>query len=86
MLETLQEEYPAKTSKVEFLVPKSNKGFQSYDGVRVGGLRVVQEVRRSWFTAERILELTVHRLKISLLKGLREIVNTTQSSLQNSAF
>lgn len=44
ILEQLEAEFPPGKSNVEVLVPKSNKGFASYDGIRVGGLRVVQEV------------------------------------------
>ena len=45
ILESLEAQFPPSKSEIEVLVPKSNKGFASYDGVRVGAMKVIQEVR-----------------------------------------
>jgi hypothetical protein len=42
--QSLEAKYPPGKSRIDLLVPKSNKGFASYDGVKVGGMRIVEEI------------------------------------------
>lgn len=42
--QSLEAKYPPGKSSIDLLVPKSNKGFASYDGVKIGGMRIVEEI------------------------------------------